>query len=60
MHGNMNVKTVVICKKFPLKEPTDLLLMILLSIENDGTLPRMSVLPYYLHPAHAQATLIKL
>jgi hypothetical protein len=62
--SNMNLskqqRQWLFCKKFQLKEPTDLPLMILLAIENDGTLPRMSLLPYYLHRAHAQATLIKL
>jgi hypothetical protein len=48
------------CKKFALKEPIYLPLMILLSIEDDGTLPRMSLLPYNLYPALANTTLIKL
>jgi hypothetical protein len=33
-------------KKFTSKEPTHLPLMILLSIENDGTVPEESLLPY--------------
>jgi hypothetical protein len=34
--------------------------MIFLSIENDGTVPGVPLLPYCIHPAYAHTTLIML
>lgn len=47
-------------KKWTSKEPTHLALMIFLSIENDGTVPGVPLLPYCIHPAYAHTTLIML